>query len=114
LRQAAPGAAFRLGYVARQAYKLINPFGHGANSPRFRNEALGWFRQTYPKDAHLTAGFILLLCTAKWWTQEQGSRLVTPRMNPMTKSDLDRKLKSFGFFAGERKAICRMLRRPRI
>ena len=111
LRRLAPKSAFRIDYVARQAFKLINPHGHGANSPRFRNETLGWFRQVHPEDSHLTAGFIMLLCAAKWWTHEQGQRSIIPRTNPLTTSDLDRKLKSFGFLAGERQAICRMMRR---
>lgn len=111
LRKLAPGSAFRNDYVTRQAFKLINPHGHGANSSRFSNETLGWFRQTYPADSHLTAGFALLLCAAKWWTYEQGHRSINPRMNPLTTSDLDRKLKVFGFLSGERQAICRMLRR---
>lgn len=114
LRKLAPGSAFQIDYVARQAFKLINPRGHGANSPRFCNETLGWFRQTYPEDSHLTAGFIMLLCATKWWTHEQGHRAIVPRMNPLTTSDLDRKLKAFGFLSGERQAICRMLRRSRI
>jgi hypothetical protein len=106
-----PKSAFEIDYVARQAFKFINPHGHGANSARFSNETLGWFRQTYPADAHLTAGLSLMLCAAKWWTHEQGHRSVIPRMSPLTTADLDRKLKSFGFLSGERQAICRMLRR---
>lgn len=113
LRKLAPKSAFNRGYVARQAFKLINPHGHGANSARFSNETLGWFRQAYPAEAHLTAGFTLLLCAAKWWIQEQGHRSVLPRASPLTTSDLDEKLKAFGFLAGERQAICRMLRRDR-
>ena len=104
-------SAFQIDYVARQAFKLINPRGHGANSARFNNETLGWFRQTYPADAHLTAGLSLMLCAAKWWTNEQGYRSIIPRTSPLTTSDLDSKLKSFGFLSGERQAICRMLRR---
>jgi hypothetical protein len=114
LRKMVPKSAFQIDYVTRQAFKLINPRGHGANSARFNNETLGWFRQTYPADSHLTAGLILVVCAAKWWTHEQGHRSVIPRMNPLTTSDLDGKLKSFGFLAGERKAICRMLRRNSI
>lgn len=111
LRALAPCSAFQFDYVARQAFKLINPRGHGANSLRFGNETLGWFRQVYPDDAHLTAGFIMLICAAKWWTHEQGHRSVIPGARPLTTSDLDRKLKCFGFLSGERHAICRMLRR---
>jgi len=111
LRKLVPKSAFEVDYVAGQAFKLINPHGHGSNSPRFSNEILGWFRNTYPEDSHLTAGFIMMLCAAKWWTHEQGSRAVIPRMSPLTTSDLDRQLKSFGFLRGERQAICRMLRR---
>jgi hypothetical protein len=114
LRKLVPKSAFQVEYVTRQAFKLINPRGHGANSARFNNETLGWFRQTYPADSHLTAGLILVVCAAKWWTHEQGHRSVIPRMNPLTTSDLDGKLKSFGFLAGERQAICRMLRRDSI
>lgn len=106
-----PKSAFQLDYVTRQAFKFINPHGHGANSARFSNETLGWFRQTYPADSHLTAGLSLVLCATKWWTCEQGSRSITPHANPLTTSDLDGKLKSFGFLSGERQAICRMLRR---
>ena len=106
-----PASAFQINYVGRQAFKFINPYGHGANSPRFRNETLGWFRQCYPEDAHLTAGFILLVCAARWWTHEQGHRVIIPRTDPLTTSDLDNKLKSLGFLSGERHAICRMLRR---
>ena len=111
LRKLAPQSAFRNDYVTRQVFKLINPHGHGANSARFSNPTLGWFRQTYPADSHLTAGFIMLLCAARWWTLEQGHRSITPSVNPLTTCDLDRKLKSFGFLSGERQAICRMLRR---
>jgi hypothetical protein len=68
LRRRVPNSAFQIDYVARQAFKLINPRGHGANSARFRHETLGWFRQAYPDDAHLTAGLSLLLCAAQWWT----------------------------------------------
>lgn len=114
LRKLMPKSAFQIDYVARQAFKLINPRGHGANSTRFNNETLGWFRQTYPADSHLTAGLILVVCAAKWWIHEQGQRSVIPRMNPLTTSDLDGKLKSFGFLGGERQAICRMLRRDSI
>lgn len=113
LRKLAPGSAFRVGYVTRQAFKFINPYGHGANSTRFRNETLGWFRQMHPKEAHLTAGFIMFLCAAKWWIHEQGRRSVIPRMSPLTTSDLDAKLKSFGFLADERRALCRLLGRDR-
>lgn len=112
LRKLAPRSAFELACVTRQAVKLINPHGHGANSPRFSNEALGRFREKYPGDSHLTAGFTLLVCAAKWWTHEQGDRAVTPRVDPLITSDLDHKLRSFGFLLGERDAICRMLRRP--
>lgn len=111
LRKLAPKSAFQIGYVVRQAFKLINPRGHGANSARFNNETLAWFRQTYPADSHLTAGLVLVVCAAKWWTYEQGYRSTIPRTNPLTTSDLDSKLKSFGFLSGERQAICRMLRR---
>ena len=111
LRKLAPASAFQHNYVAQQAFKLINPHGHGANSPRFNGEVLGWFRQEYKEDRHLTSGFILFLCAAKWWTHEQGRRSVTSRMNPLTTSDLDGKLKSYGFLVGEREAICRVLRR---
>lgn len=114
LRKMVPNSAFRLDFVARQMFKLINPYGHGANSTRFNNETLGWFRQTYPADSHLTAGLILVLCAAKWWTYEQGYRSTIPRASPLITSDLDSKLKSFGFLAGERQAICRMLRRDSI
>lgn len=113
LRKLVPKSAFQIEYVTRQAFKLINPRGHGSNSARFSNETLGWFRHSYPADAHLTAGLILLVCAAKWWTHNQGIRSINPRLNPMTTSDLDKKLKSFGFLAGERQAICRMLRRNR-
>lgn len=113
LRRMAPRSGFRFDYVTRQVFKLINPYGHGANSPRFRNEALGCFRHIHPEDAHLTAGFIALLCAAKWWANEQGHRLITPGAKPLGMADLDLKLKSFGFLAGERQAICRMLRRPK-
>lgn len=112
LRRRVPNSAFQIDYVARQALKFINPRGHGANSARFSHETLGWFRQAYPEDAHLTAGLSLLLCAAKWWASEQGHRSIQPRMNPLTTSHLDRKLKDFGFLSGERQAICRMLRRP--
>lgn len=112
LRAAAPRSGFRFDYVARQVFKFINPYGHGANGPRFRNEALACFRQAHPEDAHLTAGFILMLCAAKWWTHEQGHRLITPRVKLLGTSDLDAKLQSFGFVASERHAICRLLRRP--
>ena len=111
LRKRVPKSAFQLDYVTRQVFKLINPRGHGANSARFNNETLGWFRQTYPADSHLTAGLILVVCAAKWWTHEQGHRSIIPRINPLTTSDLDSKLKSFGFLSGQRQAICRMLRR---
>lgn len=111
LQKLAPKSAFQIEYVARQAVKLINPHGHGANSRRFMNETLGWFRHTHPEYAHLTAGLTLLICAAIWWTNEQGHRSITPRVNPLTTSDLDKKLKSFGFLSGERQAICRMLRR---
>ena len=111
LRKLLPKSAFQIDYVARQAFKLINPHGHGANSARFNKETLAWFRQTYPADSHLTAGLILVLCAAKWWTYEQGYRSTIPRASPLTTSDLDSKLKSFGFLSGERQAICRMLRR---
>jgi hypothetical protein len=113
LHKLVPGSALRVGYVTRQAFKFINPYGHGANSTRFRNETLGWFRQMHPQEAHLTAGFIMFLCAAKWWIQEQGRRSVIPRMNPLTTSDLDAKLKSFGFLADERRAFCRLLGRER-
>lgn len=112
LRKLAPKSAFDIDYVARQAFKLINPKGHGANSPRFRNETLGWFRYTYPEDSHLTAGFIMLLCAAKWWTHGQGRLAVIPHVKPLITADLDEKLKEFGFLSEERRAICRMLRRP--
>lgn len=110
LRKLAPQSAFEIDYVARQVFKLINPRGHGANRARFSHETLGWFRQTYPEDAHLTAGMSLLLCAAKWWTSEQGRRSIQPRVNPLTTSHLDLKLRSFGFLSGERQAICRLLR----
>ena len=111
LRKLVPKSAFQIDYVTRQAFKFINPRGHGANSASFNNETLAWFRQTYPADSHLTAGLILVVCAAKWWTHEQGRRSVIPRVNPLMTSDLDSKLKSFGFLSGEREAICRMLRR---
>lgn len=110
LRKLVPRSAFEIDYVARQVFKLINPRGHGANSARFSNETLGWFRKTYPEDVYLTAGLSLLLCAAKWWTSEQGQRSIQPRVNPLTTSDLDMKLKSFGFLSGEREALCRLLR----
>lgn len=111
LRKLVPNSAFQIEYVSRQVFKLINPRGHGANRARFSNVTLGWFRQTYPADSHLTAGLSLVLCAAKWWTHEQGRQSIIPRANPLTTSDLDNKLKSFGFLSGERHAICRMLRR---
>jgi hypothetical protein len=105
-----PNSPFKYGYVASQAFKFINPRGHGANSARFNHETLSWFKQTYPGDAHLTAGLSLIICAAKWWTLEQGQRSIQPRVNPLTTTDLDRKLKSFGFLCGERQAILRLLR----
>ena len=114
LRNLAPNSAFEFSYVAAEAFKFINPRGHGANSARFNCETLGWFQHEYPNDSHLTSGLILMVCAAKWWTHEQGQRSIIPRANPLTSSDLDFKLKSFGFLSGERRAICRMLRwRPR-
>lgn len=110
LRKLAPRSAFEIDYVARQVFKFINPHGHGANSARFSHETLGWFRQTYPEDAYLTAGLSLLLCAAKWWISAQGQRSIQPRVNAMTTSDLDLKLRLFGFLSEERQAICRLLR----
>ncbi|MGN2250316.1 hypothetical protein ACFWZ1_09600 [Frateuria sp. GZRe14] len=106
-----PHSPFKYGYVVRQAFKFINPRGHGANSARFNHETLSWFRQTFPGDAHLTAGLSLIICAAKWWTLEQGQRSIQPRVNPLTTADLDEKLKAFGFLCGERQAILRLFRR---
>lgn len=113
LRSAMPRSAFRFSYVAHQAFKLINPHGHGANGPRFQNETLSWFRQEYPGEKRLTAGFALLICAAKWWTYEHGRRSVTPSSRPLTTSDLDEKLTGWGFVDSEKKAITRLLRRKR-
>lgn len=110
---AAPKSPFRFSYVAHQTFKLINPHGHGANGPRFRNETLAWFRETFPEDERLTAGFALVVCAAKWWTHEQGHRSVTPNVRALTILDLDRKLPTWGFVESERKAIRRLLRNRR-
>lgn len=110
LQKLMPKSPFRHGYVAEQAFKFINPRGHGANRAKFNHETLSWFRQRYPDDAHLTAGLCLIICAAKWWTYEQGQRSIQPRVSPLTTADLDEKLKSFGFLNGERRAILRLLR----
>lgn len=110
LRKLGPQLPFKYGYVADQAFKFINPRGHGANRAKFNHETLSWFRQMYPEEAHLTAGLCLIICAAKWWAHEQGQRSTQPRVNPLTTADLDEKLKSFGFLDGERRAILRLLR----
>lgn len=110
LLRLAPGKLFRNKGDMRIIFKLMNPHGHGANSPRFQNAALAWFRKSFPEDAHLSDGLALLICTCTWWTEETGRRSVHPRLPPLTTSDFDSKLKSFGFLQGERDALCKALR----
>lgn len=95
---------------ARIIFKLLNPSGHGANSRRFQNPTLEWFRAHHPEDAHLTDGLALFICACKWWNEEQGRRSIYPGLPPLITSDFDRKLKSFGHLEGEREALCRLLR----
>ena len=114
LLRLAPGSLFRNKGHMRIIFKLMNPSGHGANSPRFQNAALSWFRKNFPEDAHLSDGLALLICACTWWTEETGRRSVHARLPPLTTSDFDSKLKSFGFLQGERDALCKALRfKPR-
>lgn len=106
----APGNFFTKKGHMRIIFKIINPYGHGANSPRFQNATLAWFRKTFPDDAHLSDGLVLLVCACTWWIQEKGRRSVHGRQCPLTTSDFDFKLKSFGFLKGEREAFCKALR----
>lgn len=55
LKRGAPDAPVDRGYIARIIFKLINPYGHGANSDRFKNAALGWYRSRHPEDEHLVS-----------------------------------------------------------
>lgn len=110
LLRLAPGRLFRNKGHMRIIFKLMNPHGHGANSPRFQNAALAWFRKSFPEDAHLPDRLALLICACTWWTEEAGKRSVHPCLPPLTTSDFDSKLKSFGFLQGERDALCKALR----
>ena len=115
LLRLAPGALFRTKGHMRIIFKLINPYGRGANSPRFQNATLGWFRKQFPEDAHLSDGLALLVCACRWWTEENGRRSVHGGLCPLTTSDFDSKLESFGFLKGEREAFCKALRfKPKI
>ena len=115
LLRAAPGPLFRTKGHMRIIFKLLNPHGHGANSPRFQNATLGWFRKQFPEDAHLSDGLALLVCACIWWTEENGRRSVHGGLRPLTTSDFDSKLESFGLLKGEREAFCKALRfKPKI
>ena len=110
LQQELPTGPFATGYVAQLACKLINPYGHGANSDRFKNECLGHFRNEFPLDQCLTHGMSLLICSAKWWIKAQGIRSIDPRMPPHNVWDLDGKLHSYGFVPRECNAIRNIIR----
>lgn len=110
LLRLAPGRPFRNKGHMRIIFKLMNPYGHGANSPRFQHATLAWFRKTFPEEAHLPDGLALLICACTWWTEETGRRSVHAHLPPLTTSDFDSKLKAFGFLQGERDALCKALR----
>ena len=106
----APGSPFKRKFVARQAYKLINPRGHGANGLRFNVPELSWFREQYPQASFLTNGAALVMVAAIWWTVERGSPLRPFTKGPVSTADLDAKLGSLGFLKDERNVICKLIR----
>lgn len=108
-REVSTGPFCSKGHV-RILFKLINPYGHGANGERFDRKTLLWFRKRYPEDAHLTDGLALFICTCIWWVEEQGRRSIYPSLSPLCSSDFDTKLETFGFMAGERNTLLRVLR----
>ena len=101
---------FRSKKHMRIAFKLINPYGHGANRERFQNATLRWFRQEFPEDDVLTDGLALFICACRWWIEQQGLRTVSPELRAIGSSDFDEKLAEFGFLAGERETLLRVLR----
>jgi hypothetical protein len=110
LMHAVPGGLFRCRRRIRILFKMINPRGHGANSARFQQETLAWFRKSFPEDATLSDALVLFVCACRWWVEERGCRNVHRHSCPLTSSDFDKKLKSFGFLQGERDALVRVLR----
>ena len=110
LRRIVPRGPFCTIGHTRMIFKLINPFGHGANGERFQNATLHWFRKQHPEDAHLTAGLTLYICACIWWMEEQGRRSIYPALSPLCSSDFDNKLEAYGFMAGERDTLLRVLR----
>lgn len=100
---------FRREYVINQIAKFINPYGHGANSPRFHGEALGWFRQNFPLHNNLTDGMALVVFAARWTINVKGQLASCTRIGPFTTSDVDSKLQTLGFLKGERAAVIKIL-----
>lgn len=113
LTQLVPNGPFNRDCHARTAVKLINPKGHGANSARFQNDELFWFRRNYPGERRLTDGLALFICACLWWTEQQGKRAVHG-VSPLTTADFDKKLEVLGFCDSERYALRTILRyKPR-
>jgi hypothetical protein len=110
LMRHAPGSPFKRKFVARQSYKLINPRGHGANSPRFNVPELWWFREQFPQASFLTKGAALVMVAAIWLTNERGNPLQLSTSRAVITADLDAKLESLGFLTDERNVICKLLR----
>ena len=113
LRQLVPNGPFHRDCHAQKAVKLINPKGHGANSARFKNKELFWFRRTYPGDRGLTDGLAVFMCACLWWTEQQGKRSIQG-VPPLTTAAFDKKLEELGFYDGERVTLRTILRyKPR-